>query len=225
MLWQIIQTEFLHYTSIPKWVLIALSMMAVWRWRLLSLPLRIIAIWIFFSLFIELGASYARQVYHNNLAWYHAYTLGELLLLSFFYRSILDNQSFQKRHFVPLTAIFTFLVIFNSLYIQHIDTLNSYSKTLVQLVLIWYAVDFAFTFLDENEQPAFYAELRLINSGALFYYCGSLFIFLFSRLTPGDASGYYWIWDLNMFLLLIFLCMVLLALHRTGKKQPYRLFP
>lgn len=218
MWWHSIQQEFFHYTSLTKWVMVALSVLAAQRWKVLSTPLRIIAVWIFFSLFIELGASYARQVYRNNLAWYHAYTLGELLLLSAFYRLILDKNSIIKRYLVPLTAVFTFLVIFNSLFIQYIDTINSYSKTLVQLVLIWYAIDFAFTFWDDHDKPAYYNELRLINSGALFYYCGSLFIFLFSRLVPLNEDGYYWMWDLNMVLLIIFLAMVFLALYRTGRK-------
>ncbi len=218
MWWHIIQQEFLHYTSLPKWVMIVMCVVAIWRWKVLSTPLRIVAIWAFFSLFIEMGASYARQVYHNNLAWYHAYTLGELLLLSAFYRIILDKNSMLKRYFVPFTAAFTFLVVFNSLFIQYIDTLNSYSKTLVQLVLIWYAIDFAFTFWDENDKPAQYNELRLVNTGALFYYCGSLFIFLFSRLIPINEDGYYWVWDLNMVLLLIFLVLVLIALYRAGRK-------
>lgn len=218
MWWHNIQQEFFHYTSITKWVMIALSVLAAQRWKVLSTPLRIVAVWIFFSLFIELGASYARQVYRNNLAWYHAYTLGELLLLSTFYQMILDEKSFIKRYFLPLTAVLTFLVVFNSIFIQYIDTINSYSKSLVQLVLIWYAIDFAFTFWDDHEKPAHYNELRLINSGALFYYCGSLFIFLFSRLVPLNEDGYYWMWDLNMVLLIIFLAMVFLALYRTGRK-------
>ncbi|MCC6411087.1 MAG: hypothetical protein IT270_05485 [Saprospiraceae bacterium] len=198
--------------------MVALSVLAIQRWKVLSTPLRIVAVWIFFSLFIELGASYARQVYRNNLAWYHAYTLGELLLLSAFYSMILDKKSFIRRYFVPLTAAFIFLVVFNSLFIQVFDTLNSYSKSLVQIVLIWYAVDFAFTFWDDHDKPFYYNELRLINSGALFYYCGSLFIFLFSSLVPLNEDGYYWMWDLNMVLLIIFLSMVFLALYRTGTK-------
>ena len=129
----------------------------------------------------------------NNLPLLHIYTLFEFVLLSLFYRGILELAPKWERNFNGLILLFSLLIILNTLYLQAPKSFNSYSKTLVQACIMGYAILYLFRILQE---PVYSPKRRfnLLNAGILVYYAGSLFIFMFGGiLTTDNFQIIFWV--------------------------------
>lgn len=159
----------------------------------------------------------------NNLPLLHIYTLGEFILLSMFYK-MLFKKEFKKSHFfkffIPIVSI---IIILNTIFLQEITGFNSYAKTLVQCILIGYAL-FYFVKIDARiEERNIKEKARLIaNSAILIYYSGSLFIFMFSDFFSRYSDGlpsYFWLF--NVILNLIFQLIILSAIWMIFKNKKY----
>ncbi|MEO6760024.1 MAG: hypothetical protein ABIO24_11270 [Saprospiraceae bacterium] len=194
-------------------------------WRRLPRAFRILVVYLWFDLAIEIGARVLGYITHNNLPLLHVYTWGEMLLWSLFYREILHPSTVFVRYFQWITGIVLALVILNSVFLQGPTTFNSYAKTLVQLMVILYALSYAFNFLLEDTPTKLWQKVvGPINAAVLFYYCGSLFIFMFSNLAnPSNwVGGFEFLWDVNIILYVIFQAVVLFSLCRLVILTPQR---
>ncbi len=195
----------------------------VWilRRKLFSQPLQILGYFLLFNLAIEIGARLIVYYLPNNLPLLHLYTLGELILLSLFYRYVLPVNLFKWRHFAVFIAFISLLIILNTIFLQSIFVFNSYSKTLVQIIIILYSILF---FFHLPETPGFRQpeawSLRVINSAVLIYYCGSLFIFMFSNIFIEKSIIYHGFWIFNALLNFLFQILVLIGLWRVAFKRP-----
>lgn len=189
--------------------------------RRLPRSLQILTIYLVFNFLIEIGARLAAVAYQQNLPLLHLYTFGEFLLFSLFYRQLLDEQSVFKKYFQWIVMSVLVLVVLNTLFLQGIFEFNSYAKTLVQIVIILYALDYAFRIAErEDPDPRLTQMLRLINAAMLIYYCGSLFIFMASSLESGARESFKILWTTNKILLLIFQLIILVALWKVVFKHP-----
>lgn len=187
-----------------------------------STPLQILGYFLLFNLFIELSARLVVSIWEkNNLPLLHLYTVGEFLLFSFFYRALLPELAFFKKYFAVFAGAVTLLIIFNSAFLQSIFVFNSYAKTLVQVILILYSIAFFFHLPESSDfsQPDGWS-LRMINSAILIYYCGSLFIFMFSNVFIEKALIYNGFWIFNALLNLLFHVLVLTSLWRVAFRHP-----
>ena len=152
------------------------------KFREIPPALKIFYYYLLWNLGIELGAKMMIEMGYNNLPLLHLYTLGEFLLFSFFYLKLFPkNNKFQfiQQLFIKVVAI---LIIANSIFIQSIYEFNSFAKTLVQQVIIFYTLKYLFHLTKEELTPKnSQYSLQVINSAVLVYYAGSSFIFLFSN--------------------------------------------
>lgn len=206
-------------SSLPVVVLLVICFFSLRRWRGWSRPWRILILFLWFTLSIEVGARVMALLINNNLPLLHLYTLGELLFMAFFYRSIFEPDSIHVRYFKWIVGGVAVLVIANSIFLQSIYSFNSYAKTLVQFLVILYSIEFAFTLSDRNEIAASNRQgLGVINFAILFYYCGSLFIFFFTVIAEKMQEHYQILFDINVFLIVIFYVLILLGLW----KAPYK---
>ncbi|GJM36380.1 MAG: hypothetical protein DHS20C18_53810 [Saprospiraceae bacterium] len=160
----------------------------------------------------------------NNLPLLHLYTLGEFLLLSWFYKEIIGLRNFSHLRFYIFIGLITVLLILNSIFVQPISQFNTYAKTLVQIVLIAYSI-FYFYYLTNREdtESSEQKSLRLINSAMIVYYSGSLFIFMFSNYFIERTDNLIF-WVFNSLLNLIFNLLVLVAIWRAAPKRMKSLF-
>lgn len=185
-------------------------------WHRLPRAFKALVVYLIFNLFIEIGARAAAILFRQNLPLLHFYTLGECWFLSLFYREVLDKDSIFQRHFSRIVPTVMILVVCNTLFLQSIFEFNSYAKTLVQFLIILYALDYSFRFSERegvtsfNDQP-----LRLVNAAILVYYCGSLFIFMSNHFALRMGNAIKILWDINTVLNLIFQIAVLVALWKA----------
>lgn len=213
--------QFINLAGLPLLCLAISSFLGAFYWQRLSKSLKWLVLFLFFNLFIEITARFAAVAFRQNLPLLHLYTLGEFLLFSLFYRQILDDQSVFKKYFSPLITLGLGLVVLNTLLLQSIFEFNSYSKTLVQVIIILYALDYAFR-INENTHPntVQYQGLRLVNAGVLIYYCGSLFIFMASKYSNAVGEAFRIFWQTNIILNLIFHSVILIALWKVLNFRP-----
>ena len=154
----------------------------------------------------------------NNLPLLHLYTLGEFWLWSFFFRTVLGKDSWLWKNFVPFTVAVTCLVVANSLFLQPIWGFNSHAKTLVQLVIIVYALVFAFHYTEyQLRQSTSYKSLRFVNALILMYYCSTLFIFMSSGFWKADDLATEILVDINRWLNTLFLVLVLFSIWKVTR--------
>jgi len=215
-MWEKIWHQFHEFTNIPLPFLLMSCILGLWHWQRLSKPFQVVVIYLIFNFLIEIGARVAGMVYRQNLPLLHLYTFGECLLFSLFYRQILDDSSVFKRYFGWILGAVLTLVALNTLFLQNIFEYNSYAKTLVQVLIILYALDYAFRFSEREDSFSGQRQpLRLFNAAVLIYYCGSLFIFMSSKFDLEMQGAILILWKINAILNLIFQLMVLVALWKS----------
>ena len=97
----------------------------VYRWRLLSIADRWIAILMVATSVQELAAAYLALYYHNNFATFHIYTPIEIgIICMYFDRSI----RFRKPYVIGgiIAGISALVSIYNSVELQPLDMMNTY---------------------------------------------------------------------------------------------------
>lgn len=215
-MWQILRYELSDLSAPAVLCLLASCVLCLRYWQRLDPPLRILAIFLFFNLSIEISSRVLSYWESGNLPLLHLYTPVEFVLFSLFYRKILDPYSIFRRYFVSIVVGTTAAVIANSLYWQTLTHFNNYGKTLVQVLLILYALEYAFGPDMGGERTVVQRKtLSLINTAVLIYYCSSLFVFLFSPLAQKAGDPLTFLWDANALLNLVFQVLIFLGLWKT----------
>lgn len=191
-----------------------LAIICLWKYSLFPDQFKRIIYLIWFNFLIEFSAFILAHHTGNNLPLLHIHTLGEFLLLSYFYMGLLKSPRLLSKYFQWVTLAISLLIILNTLFLQSIYGFNTYAKTAVQFILIIYAVLYFFDLSDQETLAASEKKyLRLINSAILIYYSGSLFIFMFSNyFLQNNLNLPSGLWAFNTILNLVFLALVSISL-------------
>ncbi|WP_298512600.1 hypothetical protein [uncultured Kordia sp.] len=212
---------YFHTANIALFCLCINVALCLLFWKKLNTPFKQLAYFLIWNVIIEiLVLIVAALGYKNNLPLLHVYTLGEFILFSFFYRSLLDKPVFFRKYFWHFLTLGSLLIVYNSIAIQSIFVFNSFSKTFVQLTIIGFAIVYFYN-LVENQQfsPVISKSLRLINSAILVYYSGSLFIFMCSNVYFENAQVYDIFWIFNALLNVLFHLLILVGLWKVFFKK------
>lgn len=130
---------------------------------------------------IQLTILNVTDSYH--LLMFHIDVPIEFLLLAHFYYSFLKPYLDKKIYFI-LVGIFITFSILNSIFIQPVNTFNSYALVVESTLLIILSV-FAFVVLLDTRSGMKTMVIgkifELINSGIFVYYSASLLIYYFSN--------------------------------------------
>ncbi|MDC8003611.1 hypothetical protein POV27_06080 [Aureisphaera galaxeae] len=179
-------------------------------YKKMSIPFKRLTYFLLWNLLIEILAITFMELGRNNLPLLHIYTLGEFLLFSYFYKSVLHKPKIFQSHYMYFILGVSILIILNSAFIQNIFNFNTIAKTLVQVIIISYSV-FYFYNLVENQRSSdrMAKSLRLINSAIMIYYSGSLFIFMCSKISFENTDTYIVFWAFNAILNVIFHLLIL----------------
>lgn len=180
-----------------------------------AIPLKRLSYFLIWNLLIELLA-YIMYWGYNNLPLLHLYTLGEFLLLSYFFKSLINKPAYFQKAYKYFVMGASVLIVLNSVFLQSIYEFNNNAKTFVQLVIIAYAVLYFYNLVENQNFSAELAKsLRLINSAIIVYYSGSLFIFMCSQISFKNTDTYQVFWAFNTVLNLVFQLLILLGLWKV----------
>ena len=114
----------------------------IYKYRNVSSPLTELFHYVFLVALIELVAKiyYIYSNAENNLYLLHILTVGEFILLSIFYRKVIAKPNLKTKEFIGFIIFITTLIVLNTIFLQNIETYNSYAKSLVQIIVITYAI-------------------------------------------------------------------------------------
>jgi len=182
----------------------------------LNTPFLRLFYFLIWNLIIEISAQAFMKFEYNNLPLLHLYTLGEFILFSYFYMSLLNKPVQFKKMLWYFIIVGSVLVILNSIFFQSIYAFNTFAKTFVQITIIGYAVLYFYNLVENpNLSIAKSKSLRLVNSAILIYYSGSLFIFMCGKFSLIDVEGFVVFWAFNAILNFIFQLLILIGLWKA----------
>lgn len=207
-----------HYaTSLPLYFFLILSFsIGIVHYKKLSSPFKVLVGYLCFNLAIEIGSVFGAIVYHQNLPLLHLYTLGEFILWTLFYDRLFKEKTFLNNYLYWILGIVGTLVVMNSVFVQSIFSYNSYAKTLVQTLIICYALRYSFHFTEEAIHPTIaYKMLRVINALVLIYYSSTLFIYMSSVFWLKANGAFRFLSVVNVILNTIFQLIILITLWKV----------
>lgn len=150
----------------------------------------------------------------NNLFLSHFYFIGQFILLSFFFETLL-KEKYQKK-FVKAGLILGLLTLGiqygldPSLFLKF----NLFEIFITSFLLIIYATFHFYNMLNEKK------EFYYINMGILLYLFGSTILFLAGNLIVTLSSKMNkWTWILNSFLYIIYQVFILVEWKKSFSKK------
>lgn len=161
------------------WIILLPCGIAVYRYKRYPPELKTITVYLLVALVTQILSFLLWYQKKNNLPILHVYTVLEfLILLTFYYRLL---KGFLHRViFIVLAIVFPLFSILNSIFIEHIFTFNSYSRSIEALIFIFLSVSWFVKAVSIN--PAYtgqYRAFHYIVAGFLIYFSGSLLLFSF----------------------------------------------
>lgn len=170
-----------------------LSILILVQFYRFSPIIKVFCIYLIVSTSTEIFAFVLGNLKISNLFLFHIYSLLEYwFLVVFFY---LVSTKYGKGFNLWLVLVpGVIFIIFNSLFIQKIDTFNSYSAPLVSFVVMIFCFRFFYTVMDQ-QADAEINEIKIIIICLLLYYSTALIVLIFSNdLLKIDKDKQFVIW-------------------------------
>jgi hypothetical protein len=143
--------------------------------------MRKLAIYFLVSCMVECGSTVVGTAYHqNNLYFFHFFAAFEIFILAHFFFDFYEKLlvKTQRNWFVyPLLA----LVVGNSIFLQPIDTFNSYALTLVSVAVIGMCIYSFYLMLENDNSFPFQQEIKWLIVSFFLLHCSSSIVLLFSN--------------------------------------------
>jgi len=159
------------------------------------------ALFIYFSALLDMACGVLNTFHVHNNFISHIDTLNEVVLLGYFYYTVFENQRAKKFTLTAIILSATFVCI-NAFLIQGIEHFNSYSRMLSSVFFIVFALTYLRSLFIST--PIKYLErdpVFWISTGTLFYFTGTLFVFVAFRNANFGLSDkvFTQIWYINSF--------------------------
>lgn len=208
--------------------LVCTCLLSFLNFKKLPYSFKVLGVYAFVTLLLELLAIGLAKNGMHNLFVLHLFTLLELIFFALFFKPLLKVPTLLVKHYDKLIFVLVALIIANSLFIQPLTVLNSYSETVENIVLIVLSIMlFSNLYLKLDPEIAPYRKpIIWVNSGLLLYLSGSLFIFMFGEyMILGDyilqhsVTNQVIVWFINVILNLIFKIFMLVAIIQVIRKQ------
>jgi hypothetical protein len=186
----------LQISSLPVWGTCIYSIII---YKSLSKELKIIGAFLLFAGVIQFISTYCWYNKINNMPLLHLYVAGGFLFICLFYQQLLDGF-ISKKIIWGVLACFTCFTVINTLFIQPINTYNSYAVVVESILIIILSLSTFMFLLDDivkETKGKLAVSLNWINSGLFIYYSSSLLIFYFGNVITGsfsvEISQYLWV--------------------------------
>ena len=185
--------------------------------------IKILGIYLTLNLFTELYSRYLFSQQIPNLFLLHIYTLAEFLFWFFFYKILFNKEKVFNQISSWFALVVSVLLVLNSIFWEPITGFNSNAKSLTQMIFIACAIYYFFNnFGITDFTVPINRSLGLVNFAVVFYYAGSIFIFMFSKYLADMGIESYrqqGFWAINACLNLIFQILIFLSLWTVAFKK------
>ncbi len=183
-------------------LLLLTIVICLYKYKWLSKSFKLFTFYLIANLLFEFTSFILAKNNIPNLRVIQFYTIVEFIFLSEFFRYFILNPPFLKKHLLRINLVFTFLLLFDFLFLQSDRGFNSYSDTVenVFLIILSSLVFYNVFSFDNIEKPQ-RKPLILVNYGVLIYLSGTLLIFLFNDYilkSFADSLTYLWIFNIPL---------------------------
>jgi hypothetical protein len=211
---------FIWLLDYVQYVLILPLTIALIRFKYLTNELKYIWYFILLGILSEVSTRTISYFYPklNILPGLHLYTLLEFIFIGLFYQRFFG--AFFSKKLLPFIIIgFVTFTIINAFFIQGINNFNTYASGLEGILVILLSLLCFYKMLIEldtrspTKQPIFW-----LNSGFLFYFAGSLFIFILSNFIKGDNYLLSLAWGMHAFLMVILHIFIGIGLWQSHRR-------
>lgn len=181
-----------HIKAISPYFVILPLLMALIKFRSLSVERKYLAAAILAGTIAEIGMRVTARIWHNNMPIVHVYTVLEFcLLLSVFYHW--KKDFIPKRIYLGLLVGFIVLAIGNTIFNQGIMQGNSLVRSIEGIILIAISLYYFFDLLKRLDTPNPEKTFMFwVSIAILVYFGGNLLIFIyFNQLQNIGAQSEY----------------------------------
>ena len=148
------------------------------NYQILVPAFRIILWFVLFSAIVNgIVIALSHQGVHTSFI-FHIYTVFEFLFLSLFYLQVFGKDT--RKIIIPLIALFSLWCIYNYLFLQNGDKVNTYTRPIEAIIVMLYGMLFINKQNNVERDASWGSDgLNWINTGILIYYASNLFVFVF----------------------------------------------
>lgn len=165
--------EVLYYCYLVLLLITLIS--GCYRYRVLDRPAIIFFLFLSTTVLCEYIALYASLKYKNNLPVYAIYSLVEFVMVSLYFNSVIDI--FKKRNTgIYIAALGVVAGIYNLVFIQGLNTINSYFMIFEGLSIISMGLFFFFRILLHNDKLRIHMYPHFWFASILTFFWGVSFL-------------------------------------------------
>jgi len=189
-------------------------LIGLFRYRAMSASFKVLCWYVFVGAAIQALSYLYWYQNRNNLPLLHIYTILEFGLIAVFYGFVFDRLLL----FGILTIAFTWLSVLNSLFLQPLLSYNTYARSLEAILVLVFVLLSLYRQLLNGGQTLRAQPLFWVNLGFLFYFAGSLFLFVASNsLLKGSETLNRFVWGLHALWVLLLYTLIAIGLWKHRK--------
>lgn len=183
---------------------------ALFRWKQLPGYAKSIAWLLVLSGVTQLTITFLAEAGVNNMPFFHGYTVLEFLVLTGFFKRLL-NAVPMARYLYFAGAAFVMFAVVNTLFIQDLFQFDSYARSIEAMLVI--ALCFAYFGQQfRTDQLSFREPGLWFVTGLFVYFSSSFIIFVISNLDLSLDKYFDWmVWNVHATIVL-----VMYAFYTTG---------
>jgi hypothetical protein len=182
---------------------------------------RVIGVYVLLALAIQIPSYLMGVNQMNNMFFLHIYVPSSFVILTEFYKKSLKGF-INSRWLDLISIVFVLFSILNSIFIQSIDTFNSYALTLECLFIVIYSLSLFILLLNstaKDEKRSILGSLLWVNSGLFIYHTINLFLSYFGDLlTTFSSVNFRLSWIMHSFIYIAQFSCILIGLWKLPKK-------
>jgi hypothetical protein len=167
---------YLYITCISPSFIIIPIVTALFRYRFLTPPFKIL-LWFYVFSAISNALNITLPWYHiHTIFLFHIYTIFEFAFITWFYNIVFDKK--WNNIMISMVAVFTLLCIIN-FFVQSGDQIDTYTSTLEAVIIIGYSILYLIKQNNIDQDIAWGKNgLNWINISIILYYGSGLFMFI-----------------------------------------------
>lgn len=156
----------------------------------------------------------------NNMYIGNIYVLLETSIFFVIYKKNL-GKLFSIAFFVSIVSIFYLSFLLN-LYVQGFYEINSYTRTLESMIMIFFALSYFYKTMQTLDSDNLIKEpMFWLNSGVLLYFSANVFVFVFSNfVSKYSIDTNIIIWAIHSIFYALFFIMLSTALWVVPQHKP-----
>ena len=171
-----------------------LAVLLIFRFPRLNKTLKVVGVYLIVSAAIDIVSTSMFFKQENNLKFLHLFTLFEIVIIGHLFKLVFAQL---KSAFNPYYVIIpsTLFVLINTLFIQNIESYNSYSALMTSVVIMTFCIYFFLLILDFETQNQHFITLKWFVTCLFILHSISLIVMLFGNMFHDisvEAQSYVW---------------------------------